>query len=191
VTEFLRVDPDAPTYREFVRLYEVAKGLRSCRVDRWNRELYARTDNLWGGLDPKTGSMRLSAYKVLPYLTGPPGHHDREATARAMQTALHEIDHCFIPVDVTDQPGESRPANIVRTIESKALDEGLTEYLAARDLRPFARRSGYGTAGDAPRIADISPAIRPEQQHSVTTAYCPEQSVSASPPLAGSCNGCG
>jgi len=139
VPEFRPVLPTSTAYREFARLYQIARQLRPSAVDRWNGELYTREDAQWGSLNPTTGALRLSSYKVLPYLTGPSGHPDREARSQALQATLHEIYHCRVPDNVP-----KHVPNAVRTVESRALDEGLTEFMAASDLTTFADRAGYG-----------------------------------------------
>jgi hypothetical protein len=139
VPEFRPVLPTSTAYCEFARLYQIARHLRPSAVDRWNGELYTRDDAQWGSLHPKTGALRLSSYKVMPYLTGPPGVPDRKAQSQALQAVLHEIYHCRVQDNVP-----KHIPNAIRTVESRALDEGLTEYMAAGDLPLFADPAGYG-----------------------------------------------
>jgi hypothetical protein len=65
----IRIDESSPEYAEVSRLYRLAHELRPGVADRWNGELYARTDDKWGGLHPN-GSLRLSRDLVLRHLSG-------------------------------------------------------------------------------------------------------------------------
>lgn len=136
--EIRRIDPASPVYQEFARLYTVARGIRPSGLDRWNGELLASDDDFWGSANPKTGTITVSQHRVLPYLTGSRSSAHPGWQAQALQTVLHEAYHQRVPVDA---PNES---NAFRGYESKALDEGLTEYQAANDVAVLADRAGYG-----------------------------------------------
>jgi hypothetical protein len=134
------VDPRSPTYQEFARLYRLARATRPPVRDdghTWNGELLAR-DDIWGSTDPRSGAISLNKHTVLPYLTGRPSPDDRAEQTQALQTVLHEYYHHRVVTDARHEP------NAVRTRESLALDEGLTEYQAKEDVGQFARRAGYG-----------------------------------------------
>ena len=88
----VRVDPSSKTYQEFARLYQIAQDLRPGSEDRWNRELYARTDDKWGGLT-NDGTMRLHKELVLDQLTGGELSDDPERQGQALATVLHESEH--------------------------------------------------------------------------------------------------
>jgi hypothetical protein len=133
-----RIDPASPIYQEFARLYRAARQIRPSGVDRWNGELLARDDDVWGSVNPKTGTMALSQHRVLPYLTGSRSLTHPGRQAQALQTVLHEAYHLRVPVDAPSEP------NAFRGFQSKALDEGLTEYQAANDVAALADRAEYG-----------------------------------------------
>ncbi len=82
--------------------------------------------------------MSFHAERVLPYLTGTQSKTSAAQQIQALQTVLHECYHQRVETDAPNEP------NAVRTRESKALDEGLTEYQAKRDVGPFAQHAGYG-----------------------------------------------
>jgi hypothetical protein len=134
--EFKKVDSSSSVYKEFARLYRVVRDLRASSVDRWNGELYSRSDDVFGGVDPRTGSIRLSQQHVLDHLTGP-GSAPSNAQAQALLTILHEAYHARTEIDAPQEP------NAVRGRQSLALDEGLTERMATDDFRVFAQRCGY------------------------------------------------
>ncbi len=119
------------------RLNRLAHELRPGVADRWNGELYARTDDKWGGLHPN-GSLRLSRDLVLRHLSGSADGQNPRAQAQALATVLHESYHARSGMDAPDEP------NAVRRRETIGLDEGLTERQAVADFDQFADRSGYG-----------------------------------------------
>ncbi|WP_157979547.1 hypothetical protein [Kribbella monticola] len=130
------VDPESPVYREFVRLYQIARSLRPTAVDRWSGNLWATQAETWGGFDPITGDLRLSDPLVLRHL-------DRSTTttpdrqAQALATVLHEATHACMETDAPDD------RNAVRSPVSKGLMEGIAEVRAVEDFDAFARRAGY------------------------------------------------
>ncbi|MDX6239890.1 MAG: hypothetical protein QOG10_4705 [Kribbellaceae bacterium] len=137
-TEAEQVDSASPTYQEFARLYRIARSMRPSDIDRWNGELHAHTDDVWGSVNPTTGTITLNHEQVLRYLTGSPSHTDRAEQAQALQTVLHETYHQRVAINAPSEP------NAFRGYESKALDEGLTEYQASQDVMAFGVRAGYG-----------------------------------------------
>jgi hypothetical protein len=150
---FRRVDPSSSLYKEFARLYGVVREMRPSSVDRWNGELYSRSDDKFGGLDPKTGSIRLSQQHVLDHLTGP-GSAPSDAQAQALATVLHEAYHARTEIDAPHEP------NAVRAPQSIALDEGLTERMATNDFLVFVHRCGYdGLTLDEPQYEGAVEAV--------------------------------
>jgi hypothetical protein len=98
-TEAEEVDSASPTYQEFARLYRIARAMRPSDLDRWNGELRAHTDDLWGSVNPTTGTITLNQEQVLRYLTGSPSQTDRAEQAQALQTVLHETYHQRVAID--------------------------------------------------------------------------------------------
>ncbi|MET9269211.1 hypothetical protein [Kribbella sp. NPDC003557] len=133
-----RVSPDSFVYREVVRLYRIARSLRPTTIDRWTGALYATQADTWGGLHPKTGALKLSADRVLPYLTGSVLPADRRRQAQALGTVLHEATHGGMRIDAPAEP------NAVRTMHSYGLTEGFAEVRAFADFDAFVDRAGYG-----------------------------------------------
>ncbi|TDD41959.1 hypothetical protein E1263_42360, partial [Kribbella antibiotica] len=127
----VRIDPASTTYREVSRLYEIAQGLRPGSADRWNRELYARSDDKLGGLG-LDGTLRIQQ-RALDDLAG--GNPRRQAEALA--TVLHESEHARSPVDAPEEP------NAVRSAESFGLDEAFTEISTRDQFDEFIRRAGH------------------------------------------------
>ncbi|WP_328992473.1 hypothetical protein OG394_39435 [Kribbella sp. NBC_01245] len=132
-----RVDPNSPAYKEFVRLYDIARELQPSDTDRWNRELYATTHGPMGSFDPKSGAIRLSQENVLDHLNGPGSTGSPAHQAQALATVLHETSHARAEVDAPNEP------NAHRAFASKSLDEGLTEHRTVLDLDAFADAAGY------------------------------------------------
>ncbi|GAA0614447.1 hypothetical protein HPO96_26135 [Kribbella sandramycini] len=132
----VRVDPSSRTYQEFARLYQIAQELRPGSEDRWNRELYARTDDKWGGL-AVDGTMRLHKDLVLDQLTGGEPTDDPDRQAQALATVLHESEHARVAIDAPGEP------NAVRRRESFGLDESLTELSTGDNFPEFVQRAGY------------------------------------------------
>lgn len=130
------VPRDSATYQEFARLYQVARSLRPTSVDRWNRDLFATDTELWGGFDPKTGSIRLSDDDVLRHLTGGPSAQPDDQ-AEALASVLHESTHAGMETDAPAEP------NAVRSSHSLGVMEGFAEVRTFEDFDAFASRAGY------------------------------------------------
>ncbi len=137
----IRIDPSSEEYRQFVRLYEAARALRPSEVDRWNRELYATIDEgqNWGSFHPD-GYFKLSKELVFDKL-GPDATPQEQV--QALATVLHESNHARVQVNAQNEP------NAVLSRHSKALDEGLTEWVSVNDVAAFADMTGYGELPDA------------------------------------------
>jgi hypothetical protein len=131
------VPRESAVYREFARLYRIARMLRPTSVDRWNGELYATHGELWGGVNPATGAIRLSAQHVLPYLTGSTSHSHPGEQAEALATVLHEATHTGMELKAPSEP------NAVYSAHSRGLMEGVAELRAMTDFDAFADRGGY------------------------------------------------
>jgi hypothetical protein len=132
----VRIEPSSALYQEFARLHRIAQEMHPGTMDRWNGELYARTDDKWGGLAPD-GSMRLNQDLVLEHLTGGALGDDPARQAQALATVLHESKHTRVPIDAEDEP------NAVRRPETMGLDEALTELSTMEDFEEFVQRAGY------------------------------------------------
>lgn len=128
---------ESAVYREFVRLYRIARTLRPTGVDRWNGELFATHGEMWGSVSPGTGAMRLSALHVLPYLTGTTSHSHPSEQAEALATVLHEATHAGMGLKAPSEP------NAVYTAHSRGLMEGVAELRAMTDFDSFADHAGY------------------------------------------------
>lgn len=131
------VPRESATYREFARLYHLARRLRPTGVDRWNADLYATDTKNWGEFSPKTGDMRLSGPLVLQRLIDSPREVSRAQRAEALATVLHEATHAGMPTDAPEEP------NAVRTPHSVGLMEGIAEVRAMQDFPAFARLAGH------------------------------------------------
>ncbi|GAA3133441.1 hypothetical protein JOF29_002348 [Kribbella aluminosa] len=129
-----RVPENSATYREFVRLYDLARQLRPTGVDRWNRELYA-TSGI-GGFDQQTGAIGIREPLLREGLTKDPASNARWQ-ARALATVLNRATRAGMHVDA---PGE---ANVVRTTQSRGLQDGVASVRAATDFHAFTRMAGY------------------------------------------------
>ncbi|MGW5187671.1 hypothetical protein ACWEOO_00340 [Kribbella sp. NPDC004138] len=166
-----RVSPDSFVYREVERLYRIARSLRPAAADRWNRELYKTSLDTLGGLDPKTGVLRLSESRVLLHLTGSvlPGQMDDQAEALA--TVLHEATHGAMQIKAPGEP------NAVWTEHSRGVMEGFAEVRTSADFELFAKRAGYGALafGD-PRYPGAFAATRELMAHITGPAY-PENAL--------------
>jgi hypothetical protein len=128
---------ESVVYREFARLYRLARTLRPTGVDRWNGELWATHGELWGSVNPTTGAVRLSARQVLPYLTGSTSHSHPGEQAEALATVLHEGTHTGMELKAPPEP------NAVYSAHSRGLMEGVAELRAMFDFEAFADRAGY------------------------------------------------
>lgn len=131
------VPRESATYREFERLYHLARRLRPTDIDRWNGDLYATGIENWGEFAPKTGDMRLSGPLVLQRLTAPPGMISEYQRAEALATVLHEATHAGMATDAPDEP------NAVRSPHSHGLMEGFAEVRTLQDFPAFARLADY------------------------------------------------
>ncbi|RZT13566.1 hypothetical protein EV649_6762 [Kribbella sp. VKM Ac-2569] len=129
-----RVPEDSPTYREFSRLYDLARQLRPTGVDRWNRELYATSGP--GGLDQRTGAIGIHEPLLRAGLTRNPTDNPRRQ-GRALATVLNRVTQAGMEVDA---PGE---VNAVGTTQSQGLHEGVAAVRAANDFDVFTRSAGY------------------------------------------------
>ena len=131
-----RVDPESPVYQEVARLYRITQQMRPGGLDRWNGELYSRTDDKYGGLT-RDGTFRLNETLVLDQLTGGEGTGDPIRQGQAVATVLHESLHARVEMDAEHEP------NALRKPQSIGLDEGLTELAAMADYEQFAQLAGY------------------------------------------------
>lgn len=82
----VRIDPSSDVYKEFARLYKIVQEMHPGGADLWNGELYARTDDKWGGLD-RQGTMSLNQALVLDHLTGGELSDDPLAATAAAERA--------------------------------------------------------------------------------------------------------
>ncbi|WP_350278968.1 hypothetical protein [Kribbella sp. HUAS MG21] len=160
------VDPNSLVYKEVARLYGLARSLRPVTLDRWNGVLVATSSDTLGGFDPKSGALKLSGHRVLPYLTGSlmPGEHRQQA--QALATVLHEATHGGMVIDAPSEP------NAVRTEHSYGLTEGFAEVRTFVDFDAFADRAGYDglTLGD-PQYPGAFAATRDLMAHVTGPAY--------------------
>jgi len=131
------VPRESAVYREFVRLYRVARRIRPTSVDRWNGALYATSRGVWGSASPTTGAIRLSAQHVLPYLTGRTSHTHPGEQAEALATVLHEATHTGMNLKAQSEP------NAVYSEHSAGLTEGVAELRVMADFDAFADLAGY------------------------------------------------
>jgi hypothetical protein len=131
------IHPDSAVYREFVRLYRIARSLRPTPTDRWNGELYATDAAIWGSVSPLTGATRLSARLVLPHLTGSTSHLHPVEQAEALATVLHESTHAGMELKALTEP------NAVHSNHTLGLTEGIAEVRAVEDFQAFTWRAGY------------------------------------------------
>lgn len=132
-----RVSPDLPVYAEVVRLYRIAQSLRPRAVDRWNGLLNATSADTLGGLNPRTGVLRLSDDRVLRHLTGRVSQANPRQQAQALATVLHEATHGGMLINAPGEP------NAVLTAHSRGLMEGLAEVRAFADFDAFVDMAGY------------------------------------------------
>ncbi|TCN37594.1 hypothetical protein EV644_111142 [Kribbella orskensis] len=130
------IDRSSPVYLEVARLHQIALSLRPGGIDRWNGDLYARSDDKWGGLG-RDGTMRLNQDLVLRHLTGGELSDDPAIQGQALSTVLHESTHARSEFDAKYEP------NALRLQQSVGLDEGLTETATTDDFETFAQLAGY------------------------------------------------
>lgn len=129
-----RVPENSPTYREFTRLYDLARQLRPTVADRWNRELYATSGR--GGFDQHTGAIGVHELLLREGLTRDPAANPRRQ-ARALDAVLTRATQAGMKLEA---PGE---ANAVRTTQSRGLHDGVAAVRAADDFEAFAELAGY------------------------------------------------
>jgi hypothetical protein len=130
----LRVPEDSHKYREFARLYDLARQLRPTAADRWNRELYATSD--LRGFDHGSGAIRMHKSLLREGLTRHPAANP-QLQAGALATVLHRAAQAGMAVDA---PGE---ANAVRSAASRGLHYGVAAVRAADDFEAFTELAGY------------------------------------------------
>jgi hypothetical protein len=131
------VPRDSAHYREFARLYQLARIQRPTAFDRWSGNLYATRSLQWGSFDPPTGDLRMSEQLVLRHLTGSTSQDEPVRQAEALATVLHEATHAGMQTDARDQP------NAVRTLHSLGAMEGFAELRAMNDFEVFTVNAGY------------------------------------------------
>ncbi|TDW14414.1 hypothetical protein [Kribbella kalugense] len=129
-----RVPEDSPTYREFTRLYDLARQLQPTGVDRWNRELYATSGP--GGFDQRTGAIGIHEPLLRDGLTRQPTESPRRQ-ARALAMVLNRVTQAGMAVDA---PGE---ANAVGTKQAQGLHDGVASVRTTSDFATFTRLAGY------------------------------------------------
>ncbi|NIK58053.1 hypothetical protein [Kribbella shirazensis] len=134
-----RVPEDSAAYREFARLYNVARQLRPTGVDRWNRELYATRGP--GYFDQRIGAIGVNENRLRQGLTLPSEPANSRVHAAALATVLRRASQAGMALDA---PGE---ANAVRTDGSLGLSDGVASLRVAGDFQAFSRMAGY------PRLA--------------------------------------
>ncbi len=128
MTDDWRIPEDSPVYQEVARLHRIAYEIRPGQVSRWNGELYGFSGQNYGGVNMKTGAMRLNQEKVLEHLTGSTAAADRELQVQALLTVLHESYH------TRNEPTAPLEPNAVHARPTIGFDEGLTERAALNDF---------------------------------------------------------
>lgn len=131
------VPRDSAVYQEFARLHQIAHDGSSTGINRWNGDLYATEDGLWGGFNPRSGSVRLSDQLVLRHLTGTVSETEPDKQAEALATVLHESTHTAMETDAPAEP------NAVRSQHSLGVMEGVAELRATTDFQAFTEAAGY------------------------------------------------
>jgi hypothetical protein len=66
-----RVPEGSAAYREFARLYALARSIRPTAFDGWNRQLFATTGDQRGCFNTRTGAIRVSGPLLAECVTGP------------------------------------------------------------------------------------------------------------------------
>ena len=84
--------------------------MRPGGLDRWNGELYSRTDDKYGGLT-RDGTFRLNQTLVLDHLTGGEGTGDPVRQGQALATVLHESLHARVEMDAKSEPNALRKSS--------------------------------------------------------------------------------
>ncbi|MFF0342045.1 hypothetical protein [Kribbella sp. NPDC004875] len=129
-----RVPENSPTYREFSRLYDLARQLRPTGVDLWNRELYATSEH--GGFDHQTGAIGIHE-RILREGLSRDHATDSELQSLALAKVLERATHAGMTIEAPGEP------NAVQTTQSRGLHDGLAAVRAATDFQAFNRMSGY------------------------------------------------
>jgi hypothetical protein len=128
---------NSAVYREFARLYRIARSLQPTNVDRWSGNLLATSDQLnWDSFVPKTGDLRMSDRLVLHHLTGSAETTHRQR-AQALATVLHEATHTGMATDAPTEP------NAVRSPQTRGLMEGFAEFRTVNNFDLFSAYAGY------------------------------------------------
>jgi hypothetical protein len=136
-TDGVLVGRDEPVYREFVRLYHLARGLRPTSVDRWNGDLLNSPVGHLGGFSPTTGRIRLAGDSILRHLDPGSTTTTRYERAEALATVLHESTHAGMETDAAHEP------NAVRSRVSTAAMEGMAELRTVADFEMYTAVAGY------------------------------------------------
>ncbi|MGZ0152593.1 hypothetical protein ACXJJ3_36425 [Kribbella sp. WER1] len=129
-----RVPESSATYREFARLYDLARQLRPTGADRWNGTLYATSGR--GGFDHHTGAIGVNERTLREGLTRQPTADPRQQ-AHALATVLHRATHAGMELDAPQEP------NAVRTNSTLGLADGVASVRAATDFENFSVAAGY------------------------------------------------
>jgi hypothetical protein len=132
------VPRESAVYREFERLYQLARTLRPTSTDRWNGDLVAGGTDNWGSVDRKSGTITLSAHHVLRHLRGSDSRGSADQQAQALATILHEATHAGMALEAPTA------ANAVHRNLMWNVMEGVAEVRAIADVRTFAVLAGYG-----------------------------------------------
>jgi hypothetical protein len=135
------VDQNSAVYKEFTRLYRIAREMRPSSIDKWNGKLFAIDDGPWGSFDPKTGNISLSQELVLDHLTGSTTQPPSMAQAQAIATVYHEAEHARVDGNAPHE------LNAMHHPNTLTLNEGLTERRTVNDFPVFAELSGYHGLG--------------------------------------------
>ncbi|WP_432938663.1 hypothetical protein ACQPXM_27770 [Kribbella sp. CA-253562] len=125
-------------YREFERLYRLARTLRPTTTDRWNGVLLAGGSGNWGSVDRRSGAITLSDQHVLRHLRGSGFPSTAAEQAQALATILHETTHAGMEIDAPQARNAIR-SNLIWNVM-----EGVAEVRAMADIEAFADRAGYG-----------------------------------------------
>jgi hypothetical protein len=131
-----RVPEGSAAYREFTRLYALARSIRPTAFDGWNRELFATTGDQRGCFNTRTGAIRVSGRLLGECVNGPETGNPRRR-AQALATVLRAATHAGMELDA---PAER---NAVRTAHSLAVVDGFAHVRAAEDFRIFTEIAGH------------------------------------------------
>jgi hypothetical protein len=132
-----RVPEDSAAYREFARLYDLARRFNPTEVDGWSRSgraLYATSGP--GGFDRDTGAIGIDEALLRHELTSRPSDTPRRQ-AHALATVLRRATEAGTDKDA---PGA---ANAVRNDQSLALHDGVAAVRAAAAFDTFTTMAGY------------------------------------------------